>query len=284
MEILTTQFAPRPKELDPIEGVGWGNRASLRMVAGPTYHSIELITNITNPADIERVEVALNGSAKYSISGESLVKLQAHRKNFAESGRYIISFGDPTLRTKVGVRQTDLVTLPGEVWFVYIQLKQKAADANGNLPVAPVMRARAHVLPSQSIRYYMPRLYEMTWFASASGRTPFDFAERSPEYWLKRIHFLSDTIDRVRVLRDNLEELNVTKEDNAFDLAQAKKEQNAGWFSLDFIRYGFGSDGMLNTAAQSQLAFELDKSAIGSVPVVVESVQQVTPLPTKAKS
>ncbi|CCN85482.1 conserved hypothetical protein [Vibrio nigripulchritudo SFn27] len=281
MELLNTKFAPRPKELDPIEGVGWGNRASLRLVSGPTYHSIELVTDITNPADIERVEVSLNGSAIYSISAETLVKLQAHRKNFAQDGRYVIQFGDPTLRTKIGVRQTDLVTLGNEIWFVHIQLKQKTADAQGNMPATPIMRARAHVLPSQSVRYYLPRLYELTWFAAASGRTPFDFSERSPDFNLKRIHFLDSSVERVRVVRDTFEEINVTKEDNAFDLASAKKEQNVGWFSLDFIRYGFGADGMLNTAASSQLTFELEKSAIGSIPVVVEGVKQVTPLPQK---
>ena len=283
MELLATPFAPRPKELDPVEGVGWGNRASLRLVSGPTYHSIELVTNITDPKEIERVEVSLNGSAKVNITGETLVKLQSHRKNYAEPGRYVLSFGDPTLRTKVGVRQTDLVTLAGEIWFVYVTLKSKpATDAQGTPTPPPSIRARAHVLPSQSTRYYMPRVYELTWFASATGRTPFDFSERSPALNLKRIHFLDDSIDRVRVLRDSYEELNVTKADNAFDLAQSKKEQNTGWFSLDFIRYGFGADGMLNTAARNQLAFELDKNAVGSVPVIVEAVEQVNALPSKA--
>lgn len=275
MELLSTKFAPRPKELDPVEGVGWGNRASLRLVSGPTYHSIELVTNIHDPKDIERVEVSLNGSPKVSVSAETLVAIQSHRKNYAEQGRYIISFGDATLRTKIGVRQTDLVTKQGEIWFVYITLKSKAADTT-----PPSIRARAHVLPAQAERYYMPRLYELTWHAAASGRTTFDFAERSPFLNIKRIHFKDNSIDRVRVLRDSYEEMNVTKEDNAFDLAQAKKEQNPDWFSLDFIRMGFGADAMLNTAAHSQLGFELDKSQVGSIPVIVEAVQQEKPLPT----
>ncbi|MGF1786464.1 major capsid protein P2 [Photobacterium swingsii] len=283
MELLSTKFAPRPKELDPVEGVGWGNRATLRLVSGPTYHCIELVTDILDPKDIERVEVSLDGSPIYSISAETLVALQSHRKNYAEAGRYIIPFGDATLRTKIGVRQTDLVTKQGEIWFVYITLKAKpAADAQGQPILPPSIRARAHVLPAQSERYYMPRLKEITWFASAAGRTTFDFAERSPAFNIKRIHFKDDSIQRVRVLRDSYEELNVTKVDNAFDLAQAKKEQTQGWLSLDFIRYGFGADGMLNTAAHSQLGFELDKSQTGSIPVIIEAVEQVAPLPTAA--
>jgi hypothetical protein len=274
MELINTPFAPRAKELDPIEGVGWGNRCSLRLVAGPTYHDLELVTNITDPLDIERIEVTLNGKPIISASGTTFSKVLKHKKTFGESGRYIIPFGESEFRTKMGVRQSDLVTLQGEIWFVYITLKAKDAGTP-----APSMRMRAHVLPSQSTRYYMPRLYELTWFASATGRTPFDFAERSPALNLKRIHFLDGSVERVRIIRDDIEEYNATKIDNAYDLAASEQEQNTDWFSVDFTRYGFGADGMLNTAATRQLAFELDKSAVGSVPVIIEAVEQVTALP-----
>ncbi|MGF1736728.1 major capsid protein P2 [Photobacterium satsumensis] len=46
--------------------------------------------------NVDAVEVSLNGSAKINVTGETLVKLQAHRKNYAQDGRYIISFGDAT--------------------------------------------------------------------------------------------------------------------------------------------------------------------------------------------
>ncbi|PJC85700.1 hypothetical protein CSW98_14075 [Vibrio sp. HA2012] len=277
MELIQTPFAPRAKELDPIEGVGWGNRASLRLVSGPTYHDLELVTNITDPKDIERIEVSVNGKPIYSASGDTFMKIMKHRKTFTEAGRYVIPFGESELRTKIGVRQSDLVTLQGEIWFVHITLKAKDAGTP-----APIMRARAHVLPAQSTRYYLPRLYELTWFASATGRTKFDFAERSPLINIKRLHFFDPSVERVRVERDNVEEYNVTKADNAYDLAVADQEQNADCFSLDFVRYGFGADGMLNTAASQQLTFELDKTAPGSVPLIVESVEQVTALPNAA--
>jgi hypothetical protein len=235
---------------------------------------LELVTNITDPLDIERIEVQLNGKPIISASGSTFAKVLKHKKTFGESGRYIIPFGESEFRTKMGVRQSDLVTLQGEMWFVYITLKAKDAGT----PM-PQMRMRAHVLPAQSTRYYIPRLYELTWFASATGRTPFDFAERSPALNLKRIHFLDSSVERVRIIRDDVEEYNATKIDNAYDLAASDQEQNTDWFSVDFCRYGFGADGMLNTAATRQLAFELDKSAVGSVPVIIEAVEQVTALP-----
>ena len=279
MELISTPFAPRAKELDPVEGVGWGNRCSLRLVSGPTYHDIELVTNIIDPTDIERVEVTLNGSPIINVSGKTLVNIQKHKKTYAEDGRYVIPFGESEYRTKIGVRQSDLVTLQGEIWFIYITLKTTPSQS---APTTPSIRARAHVLAAQATRYYLPRLYELTWFASATGRTPFDFAERSQFLNLKRIHFLDDSVERVRVLRDDVEEYNVRKGDNAYDLAAAGQEQNTGWFSVDFTRYGFGADGVLNTAATKQLAFELDKSQTGSVPVVVEAIQQTAALPTSA--
>ncbi len=126
MELLNTPFNPRPLDLDPVEGVNWGNQASLRLVSGPTYQSIELVTSITDPADIERVRITLNGKEVYNLTGQDLVDLQEHRKQFTAAGRYVIPFADLTLRTKGGVRTGELVTLQGEIWFVYIQLASKA--------------------------------------------------------------------------------------------------------------------------------------------------------------
>ncbi|MDA0130743.1 major capsid protein P2, partial [Vibrio sp. MarTm2] len=108
------------------EGVAWGNQATLRLVSGPTYQNLELVTNIFNPSDIERVRITHNGKEIVSLSGQDMVDLQEHRSNYTQQGRYVISFSDMTMRTKIGVRQGELVTLPGEIWFVYIQLKAKS--------------------------------------------------------------------------------------------------------------------------------------------------------------
>lgn len=269
MEMMNTPFNPRPRELDPVEGVNWGNQATLRVVTGPTYQNIELVTDITNPADIERITLKLNGKEIIGVTGQDLVDFQEHRKQFTQAGRYVIPFADLTLRTKAGVRTGELVTLQGEIWMLYIQLKSKSGEA------APSIKARAHTTAAQSRRIYLPRLYSLTWYAAASGRTPFDFAERSPFLSIKRIHFKDSTIERVRVMRDEREEINVSKADNAYDLAVAGLEQNADWFSLDFIRTGFGVEGRLPTNAANQLQFELEKSSAGSVPVIIEAIEQV---------
>ncbi|EOB4973554.1 major capsid protein P2 [Vibrio fluvialis] len=269
MEALQTLFNPRPKELDPVEGVAWGNQATLRLVSGPTYQNLELVTNITDPADIERVRITINGKEIVSLSGQDMVDLQEHRANYVQAGRYVISFSDLKMRTKIGVRQSELVTLPGEIWFVYIQLKAKTGVA------APSIRARAHITEAQSQRIFMPRIYSLTWFASAAGRTPFDWAERSPYLNISRVHFKDGSIERIRVVRDDREEMNVNKADNAFDLASVGLEQNDGWFSLDFVRTGFGTEGKLKTQAVRALQFELEKSSAGSVPLIVEAIEQV---------
>ncbi|WP_172571301.1 major capsid protein P2 [Vibrio fluvialis] len=269
MEALQTLFNPRPKELDPVEGVAWGNQATLRLVSGPTYQNLELVTNITDPADIERVRITINGKEIVSLSGQDMVDLQEHRANYVQAGRYVISFSDLKMRTKIGVRQSELVTLSGEIWFVYIQLKAKTGVA------APSIRARAHITEAQSQRIFMPRIYSLTWFASAAGRTPFDWAERSPYLNISRVHFKDGSIERVRVVRDDREEMNVNKADNAFDLASVGLEQNDGWFSLDFVRTGFGTEGKLKTQAVRALQFELEKSSAGSVPLIVEAIEQV---------
>ncbi|MEZ8106820.1 major capsid protein P2 [Vibrio cortegadensis] len=277
MEMLNTIFNPRPKELDPVEGVNWGNQATLRLVSGPTYQNVELVTNIADPKDIERVMLKLNGKEIVNVTGEDLVNFQKHRKQYIQEGRYIIPFADLSLRTKLGIRTGELVTLGGEIWMLYIQLKSK-----DGVP-APTIRARAHTTQAQSTRVYLPRLYSLTWFAASSGRTPFDFAERSPFLTLKRMHFKDASIERIRVLRDDREEMNVSKVDNAYDLAVSGLEQTAGWLTLDFIQTGFGTEGRLTTNAAKQLQFELEKTDAGSVQVLIEAIEQVGSIASETK-
>ncbi|MDB1122834.1 major capsid protein P2 [Vibrio algarum] len=285
MQLVKTPFAPRAKELDPVEGVAWGQRPSLRLVPGPTYHDIELITNITDATDIERIEVVNGGDSIVSLSGKSLAVITDHAKVYKEAGRYVIPFGERKARTKIGMRQSDLVTLQGEIWFVYITLKTSpnSVDGNGDPVTQPTIRARAHVLPSQDTRYYMPKINELTWNAAAAGRTPFDYPERSPAVNLKRVHFGGNDITRMRVLRDNIEQFNATKADNDFDLKQAELEPMADHFTLDFISYGFAADGMMNTASNQEFKFEVEKSNAGAIPLIVERVDQVAPLPNQTQ-
>ena len=285
MQLIKTPFAPRAIELDPVEGVAWGQRPSLRLVAGPTYHDIELVTNITDPSDIERIEVVNGGDTIVSLSGKSLQIITDHVKVYQEAGRYVLPFGERKARTKIGMRQSDLVTLQGEVWFVYITLKvtPTSEDADGNIVDKPTIRARAHVLPSQEKRYYMPKINELTWNAAAAGRTPFDYPERSPAINLKRVHFGGNDIARMRVLRDGYEQLNVIKADNDFDLKQNDLEPMADQFTLDFISFGFTADGMMNTASNETFKFEVEKLNAGAIPLIVERVDQVAPLPEQAQ-
>ncbi|BDU42891.1 major capsid protein P2 [Vibrio nigripulchritudo] len=276
MQSLQMRYNPRSRNLDPVEGVNWGNQATLRLVSGPTYQQIELVTDITNASDIERVMLKQGSKEVVNVTGQDLIDIQEHRKQFTEAGRFVLSFADETMRTKAGVRAGELVTLPGEIWFVYIQLKNKASTV-----APPKIRARALTTESQPVRYYLPRIYSLTWNAAATGITPHDFAERSPYLTIKRIHFRDDSIESVGVKRDSVVETIVSKQDNAFDLAKAGLEQNTGWFSLDFVANGFGMESRLQTAAKSQLAFEIDKTKTGAIPVLVEALEQVTPLPSQ---
>ncbi len=81
MEALKQPFNPRPRELDPVEGVNWGNQATLRLVSGPTYQNIELVTDITDPSDIERITVKVNGREIVNVTAQDLIDLQEHKKS-----------------------------------------------------------------------------------------------------------------------------------------------------------------------------------------------------------
>ncbi|MBM4901033.1 hypothetical protein HYO40_23145, partial [Vibrio parahaemolyticus] len=102
MEALKQPFNPRPRELDPVEGVNWGNQATLRLVSGSTYQNIELVTDILDPADIERIAVKMNGREIVNVTGQDLIDLQEHKKEYVQAGRYVLNFSDMTMRTKLG--------------------------------------------------------------------------------------------------------------------------------------------------------------------------------------
>ncbi|MFG6212873.1 major capsid protein P2, partial [Vibrio parahaemolyticus] len=71
-----------------------------------------------------------------NVTGQDLIDLQEHKKEYVQAGRYVLNFSDMTMRTKLGIRTGELVTLQGEIWFMYIQLKAKTGTA------APMIRAR----------------------------------------------------------------------------------------------------------------------------------------------
>ena len=276
LAMIRGRYAPKPHELNPLNGVGYGQKANLRIVAGPTYQSIEIKHNVAI-TDILKVSMTLAGKEFVSLTGPDLKELATQRKIYTQDGRLIIPFANPQMRTRQGVRAGELVTLENDHIMIYIELKTAAAAADNT--VVPEIKLRAHTTAPQADRYFLPRLFTQDWTANQGGETPFDWQDRDPRRSLRRIILQAADILRVEIKRDDLVEFEATTEDNAFDLQCNERSPLVDSYVLDFLACGFGEDGRFPTYARKSLDFRIDKTAAGNIRLIVDMIEQLKDLP-----
>ncbi|CAG9001275.1 MAG: hypothetical protein CENE_03293 [Candidatus Celerinatantimonas neptuna] len=267
-------FNPKTRELDPFNGVGYGAKASLNIITGPTYQEIEIKSNAV--ARIRRISMTLNGSEFISVTPAQLNAIDEERKVYREANRLVIPFADFTLRTKAGVRECELVTLAGEQIFLYVEFDAKQSGDPDDI----TLLARAKTTDAQPKRYFLPRLVSETWDHPAGGQLSHSYQQRSPYRYIRRM-FMSATandLTRLEIWRDNKVEMQLDADDNAFDLARLAKEVPDGFFPVDFIEYGFGADGKFPTSADNSLDFKITKTSAGPI-TVLQQIVEVVALP-----
>lgn len=276
LAMVRGRFNPKPHELNPMNAVGYGQKANLRLVTGPTYHDIEIVHNV-DVTDILKVSMTLAGKEFVSLTGEDLLVLADERKQHSEKGRLVIPFSSPDMRTRQGVRSGELVTLSNDLIMIYVELKTSAAAKNN--AVVPEIKLRAHTTQAQPERYFLPRLFTQDWTANQGGETPFDWQDRDPRRSLRRLIFQAPDITKLEIKRDGLVEFEATATDNAFDLSKNNRSPLEKCYVLDFLMYGFGEDGRFPTFAQQSLDFRLTKTNSGNIRLIVDQIEQVKELP-----
>ncbi|QYK03132.1 major capsid protein P2 [Shewanella psychrotolerans] len=272
---LMNRYAPLSRDtLSPV-GMGWGQKGHLQIQAGMTIQSIELITDITDASKVKRVSLELNGEEIVALTGAEIVMIQAFKKTFAEAGRYIIDFADKKYRTKNGIRSGELVTLPTDEVNLFVELVD---DVDG--PSFSI-RGRTWVTPAQPQRYFVPRIYGSTYDAAMSGDNDLIWKNGNMNRFIRRVHFKAADINRVQIWRDDTKRHDLRAVDNNYDLKANDLAPQAGYFHFDPTQLGLGLDGLFPTFANTQLKFVLTKAASGAVPMLVEMLEQVRPLPVR---
>lgn len=262
-------FNPLPRELDPFTGVGWGQKAYLSLIVGPTYQSIELKSNAIKA--IRKISITRNGEEFIAATPAQLIAIEQEQKIYHEDNRLVIPFADFHMRTKAGVRETELVTLPGEVIYLYIEFGDPLDGIN-----APTLAARAYTTVAQPARYFNPRLTSETWDHVNAGQITHSYKQRSANRFIRRM-FLSceaNDITRVEIYRDDKIQFQANAEDNASDLAKLGKECPDGFFVIDFMQFGYGADGKFPTLANQSLDFKITKSTPGPI-TVLQQISEV---------
>lgn len=270
------RYNPKPHELNPMNAVGYGQKANMRIVVGPTYQSIEIIHNIA-VSDILKVTMTLMGKEFVSLTGPDLIELAKQRELHAEMGRLVIPFSNPQMRTRQGVRAGELVTLENDHIMIYVELKTSSAAVDSE--VVPEIKLRAQTTQAQPERYFLPRLFTQDWTANQTGETPFDWQDRDPRRTLRRLILQASDITKVEIKRDDLIEFEATSVDNTFDLKSNGRSPLVNSYVLDFLQYGFAEDGRFPTFARRSLDFRITKSSVGNIRLIVDMIEQVKELP-----
>ncbi|PKG39706.1 major capsid protein P2 [Psychromonas sp. Urea-02u-13] len=270
------RYAPKPHELNPMNAVGYGQKANLRLVCGPTYQNIEIKHNL-NVTDILKVSMTLGGKEFVSLTGVELNELAKQRKLYVEAGRLVIPFSNPQMRTRQGVRAGELVTLENDHIMIYVELKTSASASDSE--IVPEIKLRAQTTQAQPERFFLPRLFTLDWTANQSGETPFDWQDRDPRRTLRRLIFQAPDITKVEIKRDDLVEFESTSADNSFDLISNGRSPLTNAYVLDFLQYGFAEDGRFPTFARKSLDFRITKTNAGNIRLLVDQIEQVKALP-----
>jgi len=279
-EHLLNRYSPLSRDTRSAVGMGWGEKGHIEIVPGATIQSIELITDITAKTKIKRVSLDLNGSEIVALTGSDLKMLEAYKDAAGEDGRYVINFADMLYRTKNGIRSGELVTLPTDEINLFVELE---ADATGSAP-APTIRGRTWVTAAQPARYFIPKIYSTNYDASASGDNDLIWKNGSIQRFIRRIHFKTGTISRLAIWRDQKKVHDLRDADNKFDLKRNKLVPQTNYFHFDPTQLGLGLDGLFPTFAREELKFVLNKTSAGSVPMLVEMLEQVQALPVKPQA
>ncbi|ASA54425.1 major capsid protein P2 [Vibrio gazogenes] len=259
-------------KLNSFTGVGYGEKASLTIPTGPVYEEIFLETNLS-PEQIKRVSITLNADEIIVLDGRLMKALEAYKGMPSIDGFYHIPLADITAKTKNGMRYTALVTEPGDNIVLEIEI---APDNSGSAP-AIQLKGHATVSPQQAARIVVPQIKKHTMQATSTENEFLDLTS-SPLLLVRRMHFLSETVNSLEIHRDYIKVYDTTRAVETMRAKRNKKYWQSGMYHFDPIMRGYFIDELFQTAHTNELKFTVKTDeAVGSIPIIVESVKIVRP-------
>jgi hypothetical protein len=266
-----------PTKLSAFIGQAWGSEARVKLPNGPTYEEIHLKTNITDPANIEKIIVQDGSEEIFALTGAEVRMLEAYKGLHAQAGIYIIPFSDISARTLEGTRMTGLVT-NGKNYNINVIVRLKSGVGGG----APEIKGTAYTSAAQPYRLFTPRTVVQTMQAAVIGDNEYTSLPSAPNIHIRRMHFKTDKIIELVIKRDRSLVLEAESDDVELMAKRFKRAPQDGYFHFDPQVSGFNAKGLFPTAHKSELKFIAKTNAIPTnsvIPIIVESIEQVAQLP-----
>ncbi|CAM3793842.1 major capsid protein P2 [Vibrio aquimaris] len=259
-------------KLNSFTGIKWGEKATMTLSTGPVYEEIFLETNLT-PEQIKRVSITLNADEIIILDGEIMKTLEAYKGMPSIDGFYHIPLADITAKTKNGMRYTALVTETGDNITLEVEIADKPTDD------APDVQLKGHatVSPAQPARIVVPMIQKQTMQAGSTENEFLDLKSGALVH-VRRLHFLSGEVNGLEIHKDYVKLYDSTR---AVETMRAKRNRRfwqTGVFHFDPIMRGYYLDELFPTYHSNELKLTVKTdSAVGTIPILVESVKVVRP-------
>lgn len=255
-------------QLTSFSGLAWGQKASLQLEGGPTYHELilDFLGTLTDPAKLVRWGLDLNGEEIMYGSGADLKLLEDYEGLEGEDDVYSIPFEKSVAKNEAGANVMLLVTKPSDNLLLTVEL---AADSD-NPPLQ--LQATARTSARQSQRKFIPRMQKFTFAAAATGENDFLNLVRGPR--IQTMHVKTTHTTGLRILRDRVEEVGkTTLRINNLLLSRFGKKPQTGYWHFDPTASGFAWRDLFPTVAAESLAFKFDMEQPETVEIMVRTVQ-----------
>ncbi|MBD3727327.1 MAG: hypothetical protein IE936_09715 [Moraxella osloensis] len=257
------------KKLDSFTGGGYSNTFKQQLDVGMTID--EIVLNVTNidTAQIEEIEINLNGDPIVSVDGQHLKDLHAHLGKPAETGRFRVPFKDVSLKTDQGQIMTSLVTLPTD--NLVLKIKVGAVTSAQSTANAVPSVSGYMFLSAGRPRVFLPRIKREYIAIGMTGENNVKTIPTGPA--IRRMFLLDGgRISRLRIKRDNMEILDADKADNEADLKYYGLQPVTGQFVFSPIMTGWGVMDMLKTA-NSKLELLPTVTEAGDMAVIMHTIE-----------
>ncbi len=262
----------RPKKVESFTGVGFGNRAALKLPSGETYDFLIIETNLQS-ASIN-IRCILGGKTFYDAPATVFDMIDDYKDvidyaGFVPAGKnyIIVPFADLSLRYKDGQQQTSLVTMYGEEFLLEVDIAAKGAGDPDNVELV----CHPLVNTPQAQRVFLPRLEKHTITAPAAGENQFSSIPSVQGRSIRRIHFHSNAITEIAIRRDGDESYRTQTAVEKYRGARNGRTWVDGWWHLDFLQRGYIANELFPTVRASELLFSLYTNKVeGNVDAYIE--------------
>lgn len=266
-------ITPVDRSLPGFTGVAPGQTATVSFPIGPTYHYAWLNYANLTLAQMLELRLVANGEVIRRYSGADLDAHNQFDKRAAAGGMLFLDFERRLLLTRNGRELTALGTGMANDPTPIVNLTLECdIDAAA---VGPTLSGKVAISgPSDAGLILKNRIY--TYNPTAAG--DFEISDLPKKGIWSRIWFGSASVNSLKIERNNQVIFDRTATENSRIQSDGQiRAPQAGWYVYDLTEDGYSGNG-LDPLGVSDMRFFVNMAAAGALKVVVESLEEPTPV------